>query len=180
MRNQIECRGNIYAKVSLRLIVGMQKGIPVWVGEPCIVTCCSLDLSILIMPADSTLMLPLLCAWPHSTPGTAHFWTLTAMPDQSTGASIFFACASSSDSVDEVTTIRSSTYLGLLVVCPSCRLVLRQPYFELLSLHCSHCSKGSSKTGNKRGDRAIRLFLNFLCLSRQDKVWIWSLRLFAG
>ena len=82
---------------------------------------------IVLSDIDSTLSLPFLRAWPHGIPVTAHFLTLTAMPDQFTNASIFFACLARSVA-DRVAAHMSSAYADTVMVWSACRLLLRQPH----------------------------------------------------
>ena len=89
------------------------------VGVLYIFTTASLCWSIFSILPDSTLSLPFLRAWPHSIPVTAHFLTFTAMPDQSTIASIFSAYLARSVA-DKDVAYMSSAYADALVVWSAC------------------------------------------------------------
>ena len=80
-----------------------------------------------IILLESTLSLPFLRAWLLRIPVTAHFLTITAMPDQFANASIFSASLVRLDAVNAAADI-SSAYADVLVVWSACRLLLRQPY----------------------------------------------------
>ena len=122
-----EIRGDDHSKIPVGVSVGVQE----W--DRCVRYHFSPCCSIFIILLESTLSLPLLGAWPHIVPVTAHFLMFTAMPDQFTKASYFLACLARSDAV-RVAADMLSAHADVLVIWSACSLMLRQPYFSLYLL----------------------------------------------